>query len=65
MHEVYGIDVGDDDLMESRSWRWLQARIAGLMSRPPVYVSYALGERVAAVATTRLGYALNPPDFGT
>jgi len=29
---VYGIDVEDRDLMRSRSWRWLKARITGLLA---------------------------------
>ncbi|AYF30605.1 hypothetical protein CSH63_24805 [Micromonospora tulbaghiae] len=27
-----GVDVGDPDLMRSRSWRWLEVRILGLLS---------------------------------
>lgn len=32
LHEVYGIDAGDADLMRARSWRWLRTRILGLLS---------------------------------
>jgi hypothetical protein len=32
LHEVYGLDVGDDALMRARSWRWLRTRILGLLS---------------------------------
>jgi len=31
LHQVYGIDVGDKELMKSRSWRWLSLRIIGLL----------------------------------
>nr|WP_241825616.1 hypothetical protein [Micromonospora sp. CB01531] len=27
-----GIDVGDPDLMQARTWRWLEVRIIGLLS---------------------------------
>lgn len=29
-----GVDVEDDDLMTSRSWRWLTVRITGLLNHP-------------------------------
>ncbi|MFI0739347.1 hypothetical protein ACH4PU_14845 [Streptomyces sp. NPDC021100] len=32
LHEHYGIDLGDDRLLRSRSWRWLRLRILGLLS---------------------------------
>lgn len=32
LHEVYGIDAEDRELMRSRSWRWLETRIAGLLA---------------------------------
>jgi len=32
LHQHYQIDADDRDLMRSRSWRWLQARIVGLLS---------------------------------
>lgn len=35
LHDA-GVDVGDDQLMTGRSWRWLSARIVGLTDRPPV-----------------------------
>jgi hypothetical protein len=60
--EVYRIDVDDDDLMSRRSWRWLHVRISGLLDRPPVWVPYGDG-KLAAVPSTRLGYALRPPEF--
>ncbi|GAA2772766.1 hypothetical protein [Saccharopolyspora taberi] len=31
MHEFYGIDV-DSGVLRTRSWRWLRARIVGLLS---------------------------------
>lgn len=32
LHDVYGIDVEDRELMRSRSWRWLEVRITGLLA---------------------------------
>ena len=32
LHSEYGIDVEDRALIRARSWRWLQARILGLLS---------------------------------
>jgi hypothetical protein len=32
LHEVYGIDAGEPGLLRARSWRWLRARIFGLLS---------------------------------
>lgn len=32
LHETYGLDVGDRQLLAGRSWRWLRARILGLLS---------------------------------
>lgn len=32
LHEVYGIDVGEPGLLDSRSWRWLRLRVLGLLS---------------------------------
>ncbi|WP_018793575.1 hypothetical protein [Salinispora arenicola] len=32
LHEVYGIDVEDPDVMRRRSWRWLRVRVAGLLA---------------------------------
>ncbi len=32
LHEVFGIDIGDEELMRSRSWRWLQLRVIALLS---------------------------------
>lgn len=32
LHECYGLDVGDETLMATRSWRWLRARIVGLLA---------------------------------
>lgn len=34
LHDVYGIDVDDDQLLTARSWRWLNVRIGGLLNRP-------------------------------
>ena len=62
LHDVYGIDVNDDDLLSRRSWRWLRVRIGGLLEMPPTFAPYGDG-KVAAIPSTRLGYALNPPEF--
>jgi len=32
LHETFGVDVGDRQLMRARSWRWLQTRIFGLLN---------------------------------
>lgn len=32
LHERYQLDVGDRELLRSRSWRWLRVRILGLLS---------------------------------
>lgn len=32
LHERYGIDVEDDNLLSRRSWRWLRVRISGLLA---------------------------------
>lgn len=42
LHERYGIDVEDRDLMRSRSWRWLQTRIVGLLSLPKSRLTLAM-----------------------
>jgi hypothetical protein len=62
---VFGVDVDDAELMASRSWRWLHARVLSLLDRPDVFVSYQLGEvqKIAAVPSTRVGRALVPPKF--
>jgi hypothetical protein len=28
---MYGIDLGDRELLRARTWRWLRVRIIGLM----------------------------------
>lgn len=30
--DTYGLDLGDKDLLKRRSWRWLKARLYGLLS---------------------------------
>lgn len=54
LHDVYGIDV-EDGILDRRSWRWLEQRIAGLMASRSVAPSGDL------VPTTRIGWALRPP----
>ena len=45
LHEVYGIDLDDRGLLRARTWRWLKARIVGLLDD----------------TESRLFRALNPP----
>ena len=52
-----GIDVGDDALMTTRSWRWLRARILGLLSAPVATEPWS-GTPLPA---NRLQAALMPP----
>ena len=47
-----GVDVGDEQLMSTRSWRWLRVRILGLLSAP-----VAIGV-AGPVFSTRLQQAL-------
>lgn len=65
LHEVYGVDVDDDALMSARSWRWLRSRVLSLLDRSPSLLIHQVGQsaRLVVVPSTRLGYALNPPDF--
>ena len=37
LHQWYGVDTGDRELMRRRSWPWLQDLIVGLLSQrqPP------------------------------
>jgi len=30
--EVYGIDLGDREMLRARTWRWLRVRLVGLLS---------------------------------
>jgi hypothetical protein len=57
--------VDDKALMQSRSWRWLRARVLSLLDRPPAFMSFQINgnPRLVQVPSTRLGYVLNPPDF--
>ncbi|WP_091638497.1 hypothetical protein [Micromonospora pallida] len=32
LHDVYGVDVEDRALLRTRSWRWLDVRISGLLA---------------------------------
>ena len=31
LHQLYGIDLDDRELLRARTWRWLRVRILGLM----------------------------------
>lgn len=42
-------------ILRERSWRWLQVRIFGLLSKPPGFLPDG-----RAIASTRLGLALHP-----
>lgn len=45
-------------ILRERSWRWLQVRIMGLLSKPPALIT----EDGRVIASTRLGLALHPPE---
>jgi hypothetical protein len=32
LHDHYGVDAGDEQLMAARPWPWLRTRILGLMT---------------------------------
>ncbi|HYF71190.1 MAG TPA: hypothetical protein VD864_00135 [Nocardioides sp.] len=32
LHDVYGVDVGDEAVMTGRTWPWLRLRILGLLT---------------------------------
>jgi hypothetical protein len=34
LHQVFGIDTSDPDLMGARTWRWLRHRILALLADP-------------------------------
>lgn len=42
LHETFGVDMGDRALLRSRSWPWLRARIAALVSTPGTRLQRAL-----------------------
>lgn len=58
----HGVDVYA--VRHSRSWRWLQARILGLLTVPP-FVFYDPAGKLQRVPQTRLGLALDPPELPT
>ena len=60
LHERFGIDVEDDDLMFGRSWFWLRDRIFALLATPPTVVLRQKKSQLLLPAT-RLQWALNPP----
>ena len=41
---MYGIDLEDEQLLASRSFRWLVARIKGLLNTPGARIFYALAD---------------------
>lgn len=54
LHDRYGVDC---DRLDGRTWRWLRARIVGLLTVPPVAAPDG-----TPLPQTRIGWALNPPD---
>lgn len=60
LHERYGIDVEDDELMLTRSWFWLADRIGALLSTPPV-LQYRTRKKSVLLPATRIQWELDPP----
>lgn len=60
LHDRYGIDTSGP-IMHRRSWRWLRARIFGLLNMPPMIVAPAGEGPPLIVWPTRIAYALHPP----
>lgn len=60
-----GIDLSDPAVWFGKSYRWLKARIEGLLSKPPqlLVVPEEDGVRVVRVPQSRIALALEPPDF--
>jgi hypothetical protein len=50
LHSEYGIDAADRDLMRSRSWRWLAARLDGLAMRESRIVAWAIARHKNSTA---------------
>lgn len=44
LHDMYGIDLDDTALMQSRTWRWLRTRISGLLTTRTSRTFHALVE---------------------
>lgn len=44
LHQVYGIDIDDRELRETRTWRWLRVRIGGLLTNPDTRICRALAK---------------------
>lgn len=42
LHETYGLDIGDAELLANRSWRWLRVRLIGLVYGSETRLSRAL-----------------------
>lgn len=60
LHDRYGLDVEDHQLLRARTWRWLRTRVVQLLSVPPTLVPLPDG-RTITVPATRVGLALDPP----
>lgn len=56
MHDVYGVDLEDRELLASRSFRWLVTRIKGVANAPAPFV--IVGDQLVTQHTTRLSAAL-------
>lgn len=58
LHEVYGIDLGDPDVLHRRTWVWFTRRVQGLFDLPP---TLTLGRQpVQATRIGRLRYPTPP-----
>lgn len=42
LHQQFGIDLADHDLLRQRTWPWLRSRIAALVSEPGTRLQRAL-----------------------
>lgn len=62
--EVYGISL-TPEFLRSVTWPWFTRRAIGLLTRPPIHMQQDLGRktRIVDIPTTRLGYAIRPPNF--
>lgn len=60
LHQQYGLDVEDAQLLAARPWRWLRVRVVQLLSIPPSVVVRPDGKSFT-VPATRIGLALDPP----
>lgn len=57
LHDCYGIDIEDTNLMGSRTWRWLKVRILGLVTKTGTRTHTAI---VAAQPAAKGGGPVEP-----